>query len=254
MTSLTRHHAGSAASRRLAVGSLCLLTALTSLSAHAQIPAAPLPARTLSVSGQGEVRSEPDRALVTLGVEARNPKMDVARAEVTKTVAAVLKLTRDLKIDAKYVHSTRVNIQPEYNWDNQSRERILLGYVVSRQVQVELRDLDQLGELLEKAVDVGVNQVSDPQLDTSRKRELEREALAKAVEDARLNAEVVARAAGVKLGSARTIAAQSAAPPQPVAYRMAAMAEAAPGAQATYQSGEMTFNATVQVEFDLVAP
>jgi len=58
----------------------------------------------------------------------------------------------------------------------------------------------------------------------------------------------------VKLGTARTIAAQSAAPPQPVAYRLAAMAEAAPGAQSTFQSGEMTFNATVQVEFELSAP
>jgi uncharacterized protein YggE len=118
---------------------------------------------------------------------------------------------------------------------------------------VELRNLEQLGPLLEKAVDAGVNQVSDPQLDASRKRELEREALAKAVGDARMNAEVVARAAGVKLGAARTIAAQSASAPQPIAYRMAARADAAGGAESTYQSGEITFNASVQVEFDLIA-
>ncbi len=239
---------------RIAMSALCLMGVLTSLPVQSQpAPAAPAP-RTLSVSGQGDVRGEPDRALVTLGVEARNPKMEAARSDVTKTVEAVLKLTRDLKIDPKYVHATRINIQPEYNWDNKSRERTLLGYLVSRQVEVELRNLDQLGTLLERAVDAGVNQVGDPRLDSSRKRELEREALAKAVEDARMNAEAVARAAGVRLGTARTISAQSVSAPQPVAYRMAAMAQAAPDAQATYQSGEMTFNATVQVEFDLVAP
>lgn len=235
------------------LGALALGVALGSPPLHAQ-PAAPPPTRTLSVAGQGAVRAEADRAFVTLGVEARNPKMDAARADVTRTVEAVLKLTRDLKIDPQHVHATRISIQPEYNWDGQARERTLLGYLVSRQVQVELRNLEQLGTLLEKAVDVGVNQVSDPQLDASRKRELEREALAKAVEDARMNAEVVARAAGVKLGTARTIAAQSVSAPQPIAYRMAARATAAAGAESTYQSGEITFNASVQVEFDLIAP
>src|SRR5690606_41228399 len=66
-----------------------------------------------------------------------------------------------------------------------------------------LRDLDKLGPLLERAFDLGINQVSEPQLDSSRRRELEREALAKAVEDARLNAQAVARAAGARLGAPR---------------------------------------------------
>jgi len=52
--------------------------------------------RTIGVSGQGEVRAEPDRATVTLGVESRKPKLEDARAAVAKTVDAVLKLTRDL--------------------------------------------------------------------------------------------------------------------------------------------------------------
>jgi uncharacterized protein len=240
--------------RPLAAGMLHLVMTLAAVPATAQSAAPAVAPRTISVSGQGEVRAEPDRALVTLGVEARSPRMETARGEVTKGINAILQLARDLGIDSNLVHATRVNIQPEYNWDNQSRERTLIGYLVSRQVQVELRNLDQLSTLIERAVDAGVNQVSDPQLDSSRKSELEREALAKAVEDARMNAEVIARAAGVRLGTARNISAQSVAAPQPVAYRMAAMAEAAPAAQAGYQSGEMTFTATVQVEFDLNAP
>lgn len=79
--------------------------------------------RTIGVNGQGEVRAEPDRATVTLGVESRKPKLDDARAEVAKTVEAVLKLTRDLKVDPKLVQSTRINVQPEYNWNAQSKDR-----------------------------------------------------------------------------------------------------------------------------------
>ena len=157
--------------------------------------------RTISVSGQGEIQAEPDRALVTLGVEARKPKMEDARNEVSKTVDAVLKLTRDLKIDQKYVRTTRVNVQPEYNWDNNARERHLIGYYVSRQNEIDLRDLEKLGRLLERPFDLGVNQVGDPRLDSSKRQDLEREALAKAVEDARLNAQAVAKAAGARLGA-----------------------------------------------------
>lgn len=210
--------------------------------------------RTIAVSGQGEVQAEPDQAIVTLGVESRKPKLEGARAEVAKTIEAVLKLTRDLKIDQKYVRATRINVQPEYNWDNNARARNLIGYFVSRQVEVDLRDLDKLGSLLEKATDLGVNQLGDPRLESSKRRDLEREALAKAVQDARLNAAAVAKAAGAKLGAARTISASSGFVPVPMMARaktMAMSAEAGDAAQ-TYQSGQMTFNGNVQVEYDLI--
>ena len=210
--------------------------------------------RTIGVSGQGEVRAEPDRATVTLGVESRKPKLEDARAEVAKTVDAVLKLTRDLKIDQKLVRSTRVNVQPEYNWgSSQPNERTLIGYYVARQVEVELHDLEKLGQLLERATDLGVNQMGDPRLDSSKRQDLVREALAKAVVDARQNAEVIAKAAGAKLGAARTINASSefTPPPMPMVRAMAMEAKAA-GGGAPYQSGEMTFNATVNVQYDLI--
>jgi uncharacterized protein YggE len=222
--------------------------ALIAGSAHAQQAEQP---RTIGVNGQGEVRAEPDRATVTLSVESRKPKLDDARAEVAKTVEAVLKLTRELKVDQKLVHATRINVQPEYNWQAQNNERNLIGYYVSRQVEIELRDLEKLGQLVERAIDLGVNQVGDPRLDSSKRQDLVREALAKAVVDARQNAEVIAKAAGARLGNARTIQANTeyTQPPMPMVRAMAMEAKAA-GAQ--YQSGEMTFNATVNVQYDLI--
>jgi len=210
--------------------------------------------RIVAVSGQGEVQAEPDQAIVTLGVESRKPRLEDARASVAKTVDGVLKLTRDLKIDQKYVRATRINVQPEYNWDSSAKERNLIGYFVSRQVEVDLRDLEKLGTLLEKATDLGVNQIGDPRLESSKRRDLEREALGKAVQDARLNAETVAKAAGVKLGAARTISASSGFVPVPVMARMKTMAMSAEaaGPSQTYQSGQMTFNGNVQVEYDLI--
>ena len=211
--------------------------------------------RTVSVSGVGEVAAEPDMAYVTLGVEARKPTMAEARADVAKTVDRVLVLTRDLRIDPKYVNATRLQVQPEYSWNEKDRKRVLLGYLVSRQVQVELRDLEQLGPLLERAVDAGVNQVNDPMLDSTRRKALEREAMTKAVEDARLNAETLATAAGTRLGPVRNLNGSASAPPMPMYRRtmaMADMAAAPPAPEATYQAGEMKFSASVSAEYDLL--
>jgi len=231
-----------------------LAVALVPLTVHAGDEARP---RTVSVTGNGEVSAEPDMAYITLGVEARKPTMAEARAEVAKTVDRVLALTRDLRIDPKYVNATRLQVQPEYSWNEKDRKRLLLGYLVSRQVQVELRDLEQLGPLLERAVDAGVNQVGDPVLDSSRRKSLEREAMSKAVADARLNAETLAGAAGAKLGPVRTLNGSASAPPMPMYRQAVAMADmaAAPPPEATYQPGEMKFSAMVSAEYDLtVAP
>src|SRR5512135_338848 len=84
--------------------------------------------RLVSVTGQGESRALPDMAYVTLGVEARKPSLKDARSEVNAAVERVLALTRELQIDPKYVDSTSLQVQPEYRWNDQDRQRVLLGY------------------------------------------------------------------------------------------------------------------------------
>jgi uncharacterized protein YggE len=209
--------------------------------------------RLVSVTGQGETRALPDMAFVTLGVEARKPALNEARAEVNAAVERVLALTRELKIDPKYVDSTGLQVQPEYRWNEQDRERVLLGYVVSRQVEVQLRDLERLGPLLERSVSAGANQVGGARLDSSRREEFERDALRKAVADARLDAETLATAAGVKLGPVFSLNASAEPMPGPMfAARMAAPAPmAADSAESTYETAELTFRASVSAQWRL---
>jgi len=212
------------------------------------------PSRTVTVSGAGEVAAEPDLARVSLGVEARRPTLEAARSEVAATVDRVLALTKSLGIEPRLVNATRLEVQPEYRWNDKDRQRVLLGYLVSRQVEVEVRNLDRLGPLLERAVDAGVNRVSDPQLDSSHRQELERQALTRAVQDARLNAEALAAAAGARLGAVRTLNATKST--EVPAYRGRAgvmAAEAAPSAAgAPYQTADLKFSASVSAEYDLI--
>lgn len=218
--------------------------------------AADTPLRLVSVSGAGEVKAQPDMAYVTIGVEARKATVNEARAEVNATVQRILALTKELKIDPKYVDSTRLQVQPDYRWDEKTQKQVLQGYLVNRQIDVEVRNLEQLGTLLEKSVSAGANQVGGARLDSSKRKELERQALVLAVEDARLNADTLATAAGVKLGPVQSLSASSSTPMPMFAERkmVAAAAPMADAADESYRPAEMKFNANVSAQYELRLP
>ena len=235
---------------------LAVLVVASILASAGVATAADVPLRSVSVTGSGEVKAQPDMAYVTLGVEARRPTLAEARAEVNATVERVLALTRELKIEPKFVDSTRLQVQPDYRWDEKSSSQVLLGYVVSRQVDVELHDLDRLGTLLEKSVSAGANQVGGVRLDSSRRKQLERAALTQAVDDARLNADALARAAGARLGAVQSLSTTGTMPVPMYAQKAMSVAAApmADEAEQSYQSSEMKFTASVSAQFALLGP
>lgn len=207
--------------------------------------------RTITVSGSGDVSAAPDRAVVTLGVEARGSDQRATQTEVEQVVRDFLKATGELGIDKKDVKTAQLNIRPEYDWSKGNNRR-LIGYYVHRSLQVQLDDLSKLGLLLERATDLGVNQASPPELESSRKDDLMREALAKAAVNARENARTVARTLDAKVGKVRKISTTNVSFQPPPGPRMMAMESRAKGGADTFEVGEIKFNADVTVEFDLI--
>lgn len=220
------------------------------LAAPGAYAAEPEP-RVVSVSGQGEAHGPADVAFVTLGVASRAPTIEPARQATNEAVARLLKLTRELSIPDKDVRSTALVIGPDYTYSSK-HEPTIVGYHVTRQVQVELRDLERLGTLLEKAVTAGANEIQPPRLDSTRRADLEREALAAAVADARKNADVIARGLNASVGPPRNVSASGPMRPMPMAAARMATAGLAAEAPETYQTGELSFQASVNATFDLI--
>jgi uncharacterized protein YggE len=209
------------------------------------------PPRQVNVSGSAVITATPDQATLRLGIQSRNMNLQGARDQVAKVAGDFLQLSRKLGIDESQVQTTGLTLRPEYRWDQEGQKQQFSGYFVQRSLQVELKDIELLGELIEGAVNAGVNEVSPPVLGSSRRRELEREALALAAQDAQANAEVLATTLKAKLGRVRQInAMDSGRPPAPVAMRAMAM-EADSGAAATYQTGDIRFESRVNASFDL---
>jgi len=233
----------------------CLV--LFAAAASAQMPGMePMP-RTISVSGTGTVDATPDIAHLTLAVQRRDANMQVARDATIKVSKAFLALCTKLGIKESKIRTSGLTIQPEYRWDEKQNQQIFTGYFVQRQLQVEINDLEKLGDVIEGAIDAGVNEVSPPQLDSSKRKELNRDALAAATADAKANAERIATSLGVKLGPVRTVVAGgSAPPPMPMQeMRVSAMAMSDASAKsANYVPGEISFESRVDATFDVLVP
>jgi uncharacterized protein YggE len=209
--------------------------------------------RIITVAGTGSVDGAPDLARLTFAVERRNPSMRAARDGVVRVSREFLALCARLGIPETKVRTAGLSIQPDYRYNNDGSAPTLVGYLVQRQLEVELNDLDKLGELIEGAIDAGISQASPAQLDSSKRAELTRDALAAAATDARRNAERIATTLGARLGPVRQVTVGDATPPALPMLKMA-MAADARADSATYSTGEVRFEARVTATFDLLTP
>lgn len=215
--------------------------------------------RSVSVSGRGEVAVTPDRARIAMQVETTRSDVRAAQTEVSRVVRDYLVQLRALGIADADIGTAGLTIQPEYDYGAKGRK--FLGYKVTRGVEIVVRDLDKIGDVLLKATAAGINNVSDPQLESSKAEALGREALAKAADDARAKARVLADALGAKLGPIHTLNANAEFVPAPVAFKGRVMAMASADAPMEsgndtmgISAGQIRYTASVNADFDLVAP
>ena len=120
------------------------------------------------------------------------------------------------------------------------------GYSASNSVSAT-SDVDDAAGLIDAAADAGANQVSGPGLSSSNAEALYRQALGKAVAEARARAEVLAKAAGRSLGEIESISESAAATPYPYAERL----QAADAASTPIVPGEQETTASITVTFSL---
>jgi len=153
---------------------------------------------TVTVMGTGVVLAVPDRAELSAGVETRAP---TARAALAANAAAMRKVLDALRAEGgKNVTTQTVSLSTAFDQNGQPD-----GFVATNVASAETT-LGGAGALIDAAVDAGANSVSGPSLSRSDAEELYRQALERAVEDAKRRAEVLAGATGRDLGAVKAIA------------------------------------------------
>jgi len=201
------------------------------------------------VIGEGSVNVTPDYALITSGVTTEAKTVKGGTDANSKVMAAINTALLQRGIEQKDIQTSRFSIRPVYAPHDARTEPKLLGYNVSNQVSVKIRNIGDLGEILDQLVTAGATDVGNIAFlvsDASKAADQAREA---AMADARRKAEVFAHASGIQLGRVEWITEDSGVV-APVQTR-AQGASAAMAATVPISAGEDTLRVRVTVGFGI---
>lgn len=229
----------------LFVGLGMTLPALSTVPAAAQTDTDRL--RTIQVSGSGQVNAAPDQAVVRLGVQTEADTAQAALEANNEQMTAVISATLEAEIDQADIRTEGLRLQPVYESPSGTQSPELTGYRASNMVQITVRNLAGLGELLDTAVAAGGNTIEGIQFEISSQADMAAAAREAAILNAQEKAEQLTELAGAELGPVQTILETGRS--SPVSASLASEESLAAGVP--IQPGTQSIEASVQVTWEI---
>jgi len=163
-------------------------------------PTTTLP-RTITVVGEGTVRIKPDIARASIGVQTLGESVKATTTESTKTMDAIITALKKMGVQEKDIQTSGFSV-----WVDRGRtpEGELTGkatYQVSNMVNVTIRDLDKVGEILDAAIEAGANSIHGVSFGLDEPKKLQSEARQTAVSDALAKAQELAKLHNAQVGA-----------------------------------------------------
>ncbi len=214
------------------------------MSADPEETRPPVPA--IIVVGSDKVSVKPDMAEIQVGVVSQASSAAKALKDNTQAMTALFKALSARGIADKDIQTSNFSVSPQYRQHSQGQGPEIVGYQVTNQVHIKVRQLSSLGDVLDEVVTAGSNQIHGINFTVADPKPVLDEARRKAMVDARHKAELYATSAGVTLGSVLLISEQTAHAPSPVLMGAAPMAR---GAAVPIAPGEQDFAATITVTY-----
>jgi uncharacterized protein YggE len=157
-------------------------------------------ATLISVAASGRVSVTPDTALIQVGAEVRAPNLADATGDVAQRMSAVLARVKSLGVEAKDIRTVTYSIDPLTAQRRLGDPPDITGYRVANVVQIKIRNLDEVGRIVDAAVKAGANTMHRPRFTLDDPAKPEAEARALAVRNAAAKARQLAEVSGVRLG------------------------------------------------------
>jgi len=184
----------------LTLGTIYLgILSWNAVKAYDYIGISPKQVHSISIVGEGKVTGVPDVANIQLGYSVEKPTVAAAQKDNSDKMNAMIdKLKKEFKIETKDIQTANYYISPQYDWNN--GKQTLRSYLVSQNLNVKLRKMDQVSSIIEAAGSIGLNQVGNLSFEIDNPEELKQVAREKALAQAKAKAEALAKVVGVKLG------------------------------------------------------
>jgi len=202
------------------------------------------------VNGEHIVHVEPDEAEINFMVTTNHKNLQAAKNENDAVVSkAIAYLKKQQGIAEKDIRTTRVNVNP-YNEYVKDGKPIPM-FRAQQSIQLKLTELDKLAGLLSGLVELGVNNIQNVEFKSSRIEQIQNDARAQAMLDAKQKATILAEALGQSIQQAYTIhdntSSNNGPRPMMAMYKSAEMS--ADSMQEPIATGEIEVAARVSVSF-----
>jgi uncharacterized protein YggE len=160
-------------------------------------------ARTITVTGDAEVRVVPDEVVLTLGVESWDIDLDTAKRKNDDVIKSAMDVARQRGVSPERIQTEYLSVEPRYR-DSYDRQDFL-GYYVRRTLVLTIRDLSTFEDILRAELNAGVNFVHGVDFRTTELRKHKDTARALAIKAAKEKATALAAELGLRLGDPQTI-------------------------------------------------
>ena len=237
----------------LAIVAVVLLAGCAGVAGSSDAPGETEPERTVEVTASGEATAEPDRATVTVAVEARGDSPQAVREELASDDESLRAALADWGLDDDQIRTTRYDVREDRPYPEEERNESS-QYVGVHQYELEIHDVDAVGEVIDVSIGAGADRVQRVQfgLSDERESELRTAAFENAVENADSNARTLANSTGLEIVDVYTISTTN---HHVSPYRAEpTVAEDAGngggGVPTTIESGDVTVDVEVHVVFE----
>ena len=242
---------------RISLSIVVLIALALTIAGCSAVPANPVSeassnaSDTITVTGFGKAWANPDRASVSVGVNVADEDITRAVEESNETIARITEAVKGLGVEEADIQTTNFSIWAEEQWDQETGQRKEEKlYRVDSTIQINVNDVEKIGELLEVSIASGANNVYGLSFGIQDPSSLAADARVKALDDARQRAEQIAQELGVTLGEVQSAVEVSGASVMPF-FETAGIGMGGGGGEPPISEGSMTVTLSMEVTFKI---
>ncbi len=200
---------------------------------------------TITVTGFGEASGKADLAVITLGVETEDASAGDAVQENAVRMSNVIEALKNLGVDEDSMETSSFQVYRTY--DDRGNPK---GYRVVNSLKVKTMELDQVGRIIDVAIEAGANEVESIRFTISDEKleDLKREAYLEAVRDAEEKAKLIAEELGVEIVGVYSVSESFY---RPYTYYDAGLKALGEAASTPIIGGTITVSASVQAIYKI---
>jgi len=212
---------------------------------------------TLTVTGNGQLALAPDTAFVTLGMETAGKSLAEAQKMNHAVMQKVSERLKELQIDKERIQTSSFTVSPQYRpppkrpADAPPAPPEIIGYMVSNNVTVEVRNLEKVSAVIEESLAAGANHFHGLHWALRDEQQAKLGALKQAAAKAREKAAALSEALKVKLVRLFSATEESRVVHPTPRMSRSMMATDGGGGEPPIFSGEIKVEATVTLVYEI---